>query len=66
MNSEQNDIILDEWNFRLTRALILVEKGGDCAMCGGTGAWPALGKLKICVPCGGTGESSYLDKVLER
>lgn len=52
----------DEWDMRLARASILVEKGEECAMCGGTGGWPALGKLKICVPCGGTGESSCTDE----
>ena len=54
--------MLDDWNFRLARASVLVEKGDDCSMCGGTGGWPAFEKIIICAPCAGTGESSHFDK----
>lgn len=66
MDFVKNSNALDEWNSRLARAAVLVERGAECAMCGGTGAWPAFKGLRICVPCGGTGESSHVHGVPER
>lgn len=45
-----------DWESRLRRAETLNAQGKACAMCGGTGGWPGLGKFVLCMPCGGRGE----------
>lgn len=47
-----------EWAVRVARARLLESAGLECFLCGGTGAWPYLQHLKICVPCNGTGKRS--------
>jgi len=46
-----------DWELRRVRAEVLQGEGRECAVCGGTGGWPGLGKFVGCRPCLGSGTS---------
>lgn len=46
---------VDGWEERLRRAEYLSAQGMACAICGGTGGWPGLGRFVVCIPCNRTG-----------
>jgi DnaJ-class molecular chaperone len=46
-----------EWQARKDQALAFVAEARECAVCGGTGAWPSYRGFVICRPCNGSGLS---------